>query len=982
MYRVILGLLLISGLLPGHLLAQNIPVPFRYPDGAGITAVTLPGTFNGWQTSGPSTMQRIDSLGQWMRQQTLALGQTVQYKFLVTTASGSAWTTDPNNPDTNPADNNNSVLTVRDPAVFQPILRTEQGLVTHFTAGIITSGALQSLTLSVAGGPAEDVLAWYDPVSRVMQVSLSEPVVEGTRFELQVVSAAGEASATVGSLVSPLALTTPSRRTTEASFRLRGVATSASGAVDPSLTAVTLLRDGAPDGTLPVVNGQVDADVSLQMGANRLSIAAVIDGVSLTSNEVTLTRWSGPMEDRWFDIRISGSGFAWQVDIDERIASPGISSVGFTLDEGFSTVSSTFSEGGRVVAGTAAGPGDVFIDIEARSADGRTDRARAAVRILPDGAAVAYAWAEKAAWIDQAVVYEIFPLAFGPVEASGSVGAEGNRFNEIADALPYIRDMGFNTIWFMPIMQNLDMSGLGGGYSVIDFRRVDPKLGTNEDFRALVDRAHDLGLRIILDLTINHASQDHPWVRSLTGDGNWPGFVQTVPSPHNQGRDNRGASLPEKSSDNGAYRVYDGFGQLANLNWDNDDLQVEMLDVVAYWLTEFDVDGFRFDAYWGPWRRYGPERFGWPVRELMRRLKPDALALGEIEGVGPGTEVYYADDANGTQLPGGLDSAYDWTFSAYIRNPVYYANMSGYAERMTNYGFVPGPNARWFRFLENHDETRIQELYKTQPDRVRPLTGMLMTAPGIPMLFQGQEVGYGAGSGDRRRLPVNWSTSRNREWAGFHRFLAMARERFEAFGTQDVSFLRAPTGAMAYVRPLTDENALVLINFAGSSQSFVVDPSAAAPMSTDGPIPWFDLAADTSGAYLGGFRVTLDPYEVVVYISSSEASLGLGPLPDLPFGAIYTGVEAGPLPAEMALQAPWPNPASGPVQMEWTQRAGPSSIRIYDVLGRQVLRVHDGVRTGGVHLESIDVSGWAPGMYWIRLQAPGRTETRSLVVLR
>ena len=133
--------------------------------------------------------------------------------------------------------------------------------------------------------------------------------------------------------------------------------------------------------------------------------------------------------------------------------------------------------------------------------------------------------------------------------------------------------MGFNTIWFMPIMRNVNMDQIGGGYNVIDFYTVDPKLGTNEDFKALVGRAHELGIRIILDLTVNHSSPDHPWVQSLSNDGDYFDYVQVVPSAHNRGLDGRGTNLNEVWSNNGLYRVYDGFGQLANLNWDTDDLK-------------------------------------------------------------------------------------------------------------------------------------------------------------------------------------------------------------------------------------------------------------------------------------------------------------------------------------------------------------------------------------------------------------------------
>lgn len=964
---------------------QSINVPFRYPHAEGTISVTVPGTFNGWQTSGPSVMQRVDSLGQWVRVQTLNVGETVQYKFFVTTSSGSQWITDPHNPVSNPTDNNNSVLAITVPTVIQPITRkNSDGLITHYTAGILTTG-IQAAALSVGGSDAFNVTSWFDPSSGILQVELANPVVDGTRFDLSVQTDDGDASSSIGTLSAPLAITTTSRRTTEDTFRLRGVATSSTGQVDPSVTQVAVLRNGVVAGAAGVTDGQFDTTVLLEPGENVYTVSATIDGLPLESDPVVLTRWEGPLAERWFSVAVSGADRSFTIDLIETSASPGIASVSFEPDLQLSTITlETFAGAGSTASGTASGAGEVFVDIVATDAGGATQRSRAAVRVRDDGTISDYDWAETANWIDSAVVYEIFPLSFGPVEANGSVGSEGNRFNEIRDELDYIAEMGFNTIWFMPIMRNLAMSQNGGGYNVVDFYTVDPKLGTNDDFKALVERAHELGIRIILDLTVNHSSPDHPWVKSLANDGDYPDFIQTTPSSHNRGDDGRGASLPEKWSDNGLYRVYDGFGQLANLNWDNDDLQAEMLDVISWWLTEFQVDGFRFDAYWGPWRKYGADRFGRPVRELVRHIRPDSWLLGEIEGTGNDTEVYYADTVNGQPFLGGLDSGYDWTYSSYLRNPVYYARTSDYQTLMTNYGFAPGPNARFFRFLENHDESRIQEVHRSNPGRVRALTGLLMTGPGIPMVFQGQEVGYGEGSGDRRRLPVSWTTTDNGQWAEWHRLWASARSRFPAFGTQDVEFLNAPGSAMAFVRPYLDENALVLINFAGSSQTITVDPSDAVLMSADGPIPYFDLAADTSSAYLDAFSVELAPFEVVTYITSDNASLNLGPLPALPFSGVYTHREPGDeQPASTMLSAPWPNPASGSVRLEWAVgRQGHVDITLFDMLGRKVRAIHSGFASPGVYSENVDVSTLSPGVYMIRYQGADGSNTRSIVLSR
>ena len=149
---------------------------------------------------------------------------------------------------------------------------------------------------------------------------------------------------------------------------------------------------------------------------------------------------------------------------------------------------------------------------------------------------------------------------------------------------------------------------------------------------------------------------------------------------------------------------------------------------------------------------------------------------------------------------------------------------------------------------------------------------------------------------------------------------------------------------MAFVRPYLDENALVLINFAGSPQAITVDPSQAVLMSTDGPIPYFDVAADTSATYLDAFSVTLDAYEVVTYITSEDASLNLGPLPSLPFSGIYTGSErAHEQPDDEMLQPPWPNPSAGAVRLAWSvSTPGRVDVDLFDMLGRKVISVHAG----------------------------------------
>src|SRR5690606_11799178 len=522
------------------------------------------------------------------------------------------------------------------------------------------------------------------------------------------------------------------------------------GTIDPLIIEATLIHDGV-EVQVDVAEGEVEVVRNLDRGANELVLKATIGGETYVSDTLVVTRLQHPLADSLVTATVSGSGFQFNIALMavSGYIPPELGTPGWTFDSTASTVDLStiaYQIDGFGVSGVAEGPGEVYFDVDVNADDGNRDHLRVAVVIEENGDVRMLRYEETASWINRAVVYEIFPLTFGP-EASGTSGMPGKRFDEITAELDYIAQMGFTTIWFMPIFHNQFMDGLSGGYNIIDFYHVDPKLGTNDDFRELVERAHELGLRIILDITPNHVSPVHPWVESdrQLGDKS-PYFehLQTEPSAHNRGLDGRRPNLPEIWQTEGGknlYRKYDGFGDLANLNWDDDDLQAHLLDVMAYWVREFDIDGWRFDVYWGPWRRYGPERFGEPIRKLMRRLKPDAWLLGEIAGTGPGTEVYYADDDFGNAVVGGIDAGYDWNFYFNgIRGT--YGNLGNYDNFAHNNDFWPGPNARYFRFLENHDETRIAKLHASTPERILSLTGMLLTTTGIPMIYQGQEVNF------------------------------------------------------------------------------------------------------------------------------------------------------------------------------------------------------------------------------------------------
>ncbi len=986
--------------------AQTVNVTFRYiPGEENVVRAFVPGDFNNWgpDSSGTiainaaSLMTYVDTLDQWIHAKLLQAGQTYDYKIHIhqdEAGSNVAWLTDPLNPVTNPAGNNNSVLEVRDPMVFQPAHETSaEDLITAVSATLIDSQAITQIQFWV-NGIEHDGMPYFNAGNGVFRYQLERPVKAGSQFKIKFMDQVGRAdSVEIGKILSPVSWKHSGFKTVMSQQTISAFITRQDGTVDPALAEAMLITP-VQSVNVSVVNGEVSELVDLEIGDNTFLLEASIEGNTFTSDSLIVHRRLHPLETALIEAETIVTGDAFTITVSQTALAPADLSVEIRYDEIASSGNvGDFSTDGFTATGRATLHGDLYFNITASSNGEQVDKMRMGMKVDKSNQVRPMAYEDTPAWVNNAVVYEIFPLSFGQ-EASGTESAPGNRFKEITGNLEYIADMGFNTIWFMPIMKNQFMDQLSGGYNIIDFYNVDPRLGTNEDFQALVESAHDFDIKVILDLTPNHSSPAHPWVDALKQHGSSipPGsFLQVEPSSHNRGLDNMGPNLSEiwQVSDGGnLYRKYDGFGDLANVNWDNDDLQAEFLDIIAYWVNEFDIDGWRFDVYWGPWRRYGPERFGRPIRQLMKRIKPDSWILGEIAGTGFTTEVYYADDDFGTQVVGGIDAGYDWNFYFNgIRGT--FGNISNYDEQARNGNFWPGPNARFFRFLENHDEERIAKRLSSNPYQILPLTGFLITTTGIPMIYQGQEVNFGDVAGDERRVSVNWNTNFNGKFGRYHQQLAQARSQFPAFGTQEIETISTSNSVYAFVRPYLDENALVMINFSGESKSVTLDPSPVIDMTTDGPIAYTHLFADSTfiDEELDGFSATLAPYETAVFIANNGENVvfELPELPSLPFGAVYTGiadlVDVGDLVFE--LYPNYPNPFSERTTISFAvPKAGRVKLQVFDVLGRKVGTLLDESGLKGRYDVGFNARNLPAGVYFVHLEAGGKRATQQMVLVR
>ena len=326
------------------------------------------------------------------------------------------------------------------------------------------------------------------------------------------------------------------------------------------------------------------------------------------------------------------------------------------------------------------------------------------------------------------VAYGIIPRSFSD---EGLAGVEKR--------LPDLAELGVDMIWLSPIFEHPPHDF---GYAVTDYRRVDPEHGSLQDLKRLVETAHRSGLRIILDLAPNHTSDRHPFYVDVRERGEASAYAGHY-----------------VKGDDGAYAHYFDWTNLINLDYGHPEVQRMMLEAMEYWINECDVDGYRLDAAWGI-RQRTPEFWPRCVRRL-RQSKPDLFLLAEASALDP----YY--------LEAGFDAAYDWTseLGRWAWTSAFTGRRGPAPVLRELLSTSPDP-ARVFRFLNNND-TGPRFLSVHGEERYKVAAAMLLTLPGIPCIYMGDEVGLEFNPYDDRST-VRWPE--NRELREFHRRLIGLRK--------------------------------------------------------------------------------------------------------------------------------------------------------------------------------------------------------------
>jgi maltose alpha-D-glucosyltransferase/alpha-amylase len=495
-------------------------------------------------------------------------------------------------------------------------------------------------------------------------------------------------------------------------------------------------------------------------------------------------------------------------------------------------------------------------------------------------------------WYKDAVVYQVHVRTFQDSNADG-IG----DFPGLTQKLDYLQELGTTALWLMPFFPSPLRDD---GYDIADYRSVHPSYGTLDDFKKFLTGAHERGIRVIIELVLNHTSDQHPWFQeSRTSRDNpkrdWYVWSET----DNRYKGTRIIFLDTEMSNwawdpiSKAYYWHRFFGHQPDLNYDNPAVREEMWQVMKFWL-EMGVDGFRLDAVPYLVEREGTNCENLPethmiLKDLRRRLDqefPGRMLLAEANQWPADLRPYFGDGDE-------FHMAFHFPLMPRMFMGLKLEDRKPITEILQQTPEIPS-SCQWCLFLRNHDELTLEMVTDMERDymydvyahskgmrlnlgirrrlaplldndrrRIELMNGMLMSLPGTPILYYGDEIGMGDNIylGDRNgvRTPMQWSGGWNAGFSsadpeslyspvisnpvyGYQAVNVLSQKRSEqsllswmqhiirvrrstqVFGAGSIEFLYpANHRVLAYIRKLGNEVVLVVNNLSNAAQAVELD---------------------------------------------------------------------------------------------------------------------------------------------------------------
>ena len=406
-------------------------------------------------------------------------------------------------------------------------------------------------------------------------------------------------------------------------------------------------------------------------------------------------------------------------------------------------------------------------------------------------------------WYKRAVFYEVLVRGYHDSNGDGTGDIRG-----LISKLDYLQWLGIDCLWLLPIYASPLRDG---GYDIADFTSILPDFGNIGDFVELVEAAHERGIRVIADLVMNHTSDAHPWFQASRSERDGPyGDFYVWSDTDEPYRDARIIFVDTEQSNwtydqvRGQYFWHRFFAHQPDLNYDNPRVQDAMIEVLRFWL-DLGIDGFRLDAVPYLYEREGTNcenlkethEYMRRIRSEVDRLYPDRVLLAEANQWPADVVEYFGDPAVGGDE---CHMAFHFPLMPRIYMAVRREQRYPISEILAQTPPIPA-GCQWGIFLRNHDELTLEMVADDERDymyaeyakdprmkanigirrRLAPLlendrnqlqlfTALLLSLPGSPVLYYGDEIGMGdniwLGDRDGVRTPMQWTPDRNAGFSG------------------------------------------------------------------------------------------------------------------------------------------------------------------------------------------------------------------------
>ncbi len=415
-------------------------------------------------------------------------------------------------------------------------------------------------------------------------------------------------------------------------------------------------------------------------------------------------------------------------------------------------------------------------------------------------------------WVKHGILYEVNTRAFSK---------EGN-FASVEKRLPELKKLGVTILWLMPIHPvgvEKRKGTLGSPYSIQDYYAVNSEFGTLDDFKSLVNKSHELGFKIVIDLVANHTSWDSKMFKE---------------HPEWFNKDSTGNFIPPVAD----------WSDVVDLNYDNKELRAYMIDMMKYWVRDIGIDGFRCDV-----SEMVPVEFWNDARAALDSIKPVFML----------SEGMYAEH----HLK-AFDATYGWnsyhTMAQIFKGEKPASDMDSVLIRESM--AYPKGSLR-MRFSSNHDENAwdMPDVEKFGNEGAKLAAVLTNTFPGVPLLYNGQEAGNNIKMGLFEKFEIDWK--KGKEWAEFYKKVFAIRKNNTSLATGDYQYVKnnRPEQVYSFIRTDGMNTILAVINFSNSERTVQLELPKAFPS-----LKFTNAFTGKKAAYKNVTKLTLPKFGYRVFV--------------------------------------------------------------------------------------------------------------------